>query len=630
MYDRIFDLIRRGEVIIFCGAGTSIAAGYPSGYQLAKTIYATLSDEEKQSIPDNLDLSDLAEQYVNLKLGKRNALNKILKDIFEKPSTGGSIHHQLAKIPQIKTIITTNYDDLFERAYGSSACVVRSSEDVAYLDGKKAEIFKIHGDFIKIDKILITRGDYTRFFDSQKEELIWTLVKERMATNNVLFIGYNLEDINVESLFRKITESLGSHAKETFLLSPNLNTLKATTLIRQGINYINTTAELFFEGLVENIKDNITYDFKDQLTDAETFRKFLKNYDLEPTLNAIEDKFTLGAVAPRNANPTGEITINIDYKNTALLERLLNLSNHSDIAPLELEPDTLLHWSMTLNGVKFPSEQGDRLIINPAAFLTETVDITFGNGHEYHDMTVDVYKTKSHIVFVLALNTLSLHIKIIRPIVISNKVNLNFNLSIKRDGEYKKASEEIATYSFLHDLGSTGQINIFHPSTGVMSYGLMLVEPLAKDAEKHLFYFRAIKTIEKYFTVKFGDIKKITQDDYIILVNAYTLATEGEIISNSKDGFTYTYNDYDAVLLFIKELKANDSPDLCSQSDSIETLELHGIKLELGYRNTRLMHPYIENEQDVINGRSKNILINSRSNSIITTFSKNKIIPENG
>jgi len=627
MFDSIFELIRKGEVVIFCGAGTSISAGYPSGAQLAKAIHSNFSDEEKKLIADNLTLAELSEQYVNLKLGKRNALNRILKDIFEKTPGIEGIHHQLVQIPQIKTIITTNYDDLFERAYGNSANVIRSSEDVAYLDSKKVEIFKIHGDFTKIDNILITRSDYTRFFDSSNEELIWTLVKERMATKNVLFMGYNLEDINIESLFRKVSDSLGSHSRECFLLSPNLDSLKVSTLTRQGIQYINTTAELFFVGLVENIKNNITEDFKNQMVDADTFRKVLKNYDLSPTLNAVEDKFILGSVDPTNANPTGEITFNIDPKNSWAIEKLLNIFNQDDIAEVKLEQDAFLNCTLTLNGVKFHSEEGDKFVLMPAPFLSESIDITFGNGNEYPEMPVEVFKTKEHIIFVLKLNTLSFQIKI-KPEIFSDPSGLNFKLSVRRDSGYKKAGEEIPSYSFLFDFATTGKIDIFHPGFGKLSYGMMLTETLEKEAEKHLFYFKAIKSVEKYFGVRFGEIKKITQDDYNVLLNMYTLATEGEIINVSKEGFAFSYTDYQKVLLFIEQLKSKKDSNLCNQSDTFESVGLHGVKLALGYRNTQLLQPYVENEQDILDQKTNTILIKSRSNSQRITFNKDKTLPD--
>lgn len=44
--------------------------------------------------------------------------------------------------------------------------------DILKLDRNKTELFKIHGDFNDFDSIVVTRSDYTRFFDAQKNELM--------------------------------------------------------------------------------------------------------------------------------------------------------------------------------------------------------------------------------------------------------------------------------------------------------------------------------------------------------------------------------------------------------------------------------------------------------------------------
>lgn len=170
--NRVFELIRKGEMILFCGAGMSIYAGYPSGAALVKLIYDSMTAEEKENVHPYLFLPELSEEYINLKLGKRNALLKILKDVFLMTPTNDHIHQIVTRIPQIKTIITTNYDCLFENVYGEDCNVVKSSTDIAYLQKSKTEIIKIHGDLSLPDSILISKTDYTKFFDSQTQNVM--------------------------------------------------------------------------------------------------------------------------------------------------------------------------------------------------------------------------------------------------------------------------------------------------------------------------------------------------------------------------------------------------------------------------------------------------------------------------
>ncbi len=112
--NRVFELIRKGEVVLFCGAGMSVYAGYPSGKELAKMIYADMTDAERDSVDQNLVLPDLVEEYINLRLGKRNALLELCKRTFLKDPTSCHVHEIVGRIPQLKSIITTNYDCLLE------------------------------------------------------------------------------------------------------------------------------------------------------------------------------------------------------------------------------------------------------------------------------------------------------------------------------------------------------------------------------------------------------------------------------------------------------------------------------------------------------------------------------------
>ena len=112
--ERIFELIRKEETILFVGAGMSLYAGYPSGAGLAKIMYDNLTNDLQKDIEFTANLPKLAEDIYYLKGGNKNYLIENLKKEFQKEPTSSETHQLLSKIPQIKTIITTNYDTLFE------------------------------------------------------------------------------------------------------------------------------------------------------------------------------------------------------------------------------------------------------------------------------------------------------------------------------------------------------------------------------------------------------------------------------------------------------------------------------------------------------------------------------------
>ena len=167
--DNLFELIRNEEVVIWAGAGLSISAGYPSGKKLGEILFQNLSNSEKKQIDKNLLLPDLAEEIYRIKGHNKNWIIRILKKTFidTKPKTK-EFHDKIALIPHFKTIITTNYDNLFEDSFGDKAQLLLSNSHIGYVEKNKTEIFKVHGDLTIPESIIITKSDYNNFFSLKK------------------------------------------------------------------------------------------------------------------------------------------------------------------------------------------------------------------------------------------------------------------------------------------------------------------------------------------------------------------------------------------------------------------------------------------------------------------------------
>lgn len=163
---------------------------------------------------------------------------------------------------------------------------------------------------------------------------------------NVLFVGYSLDDINVESIFRKITEELGSNTKEVFLLSSDEKQHKVQALNRKGIHYINSYAEPFFIDLEQSIKDNVNNDFESKFIDAETYRKILHQYDLMPSLTTNIDGFQLKSVTGISKPLTGELQISIPADDENTIKRVQSLFSNRDISTITLN-DAILYYEIS-------------------------------------------------------------------------------------------------------------------------------------------------------------------------------------------------------------------------------------------------------------------------------------------
>lgn len=274
---RLFELIRREEVVLWIGAGFSKYAGYPIGNTLADKILSLCTSDELDAVAKNTNLQDISSNFVSFRGGSRNQLLETLRQIFidTKPTTT-EYHNKLAQIPHIKTVITTNYDTLLEEAYRERARKVVVDADVAYVRNEMTSIIKIHGDFSHLDSIVITKEDYTKFYNTDYNTPIWHLLKERLVTKNIVFLGYGLEDSNINAILDKIEHSLGRNRKEAFFIAPNLPSLKQNELVRKGVTYINATGEEFIELLIQDIDSNILHDIQRKIVSVDTANKYIE------------------------------------------------------------------------------------------------------------------------------------------------------------------------------------------------------------------------------------------------------------------------------------------------------------------------------------------------------------------
>lgn len=118
-------------------------------------------------------------------------------------------------------VITTNYDQLFERALIKNdkkpvTCVYNPSDGAVTdeypgRDDPSAErpfIIKIHGDVDQPESLVVTSEDYIQFVlrmtDKEGSHPVPTSVRARLTKWPVLFIGYSLVDYNLRILFKAL------------------------------------------------------------------------------------------------------------------------------------------------------------------------------------------------------------------------------------------------------------------------------------------------------------------------------------------------------------------------------------------------------------------------------------------
>lgn len=99
-------------------------------------------------------------------------------------------------------IITTNYDLFFENLFDDYTSFVGQDELVFSSIQGIAEIYKIHGSISQPSTLIITEKDYERF--SEKSKYLAAKLMTIFMEYPIIFIGYSLTDINIQSILENI------------------------------------------------------------------------------------------------------------------------------------------------------------------------------------------------------------------------------------------------------------------------------------------------------------------------------------------------------------------------------------------------------------------------------------------
>lgn len=318
--ERLFELIREEDVVLFVGAGFSLYADYPSGAKLAEIIYNKLTKEEREEIDFTNDLSKLTEDIYHLKRQNNNLILSCIREVFSVPPKSIITHQLLGKIPQFRTIITTNYDSLIETC-NKDLEVVRKSKDIPMINRNRPVLYKIHGDLNNLDEIILKTSDYENYFIKDKEQAIfWNQIKSALARHHILFIGYSLEDSNIRTIIEKIYKELGDLKKEAFFISPSVKRVKKSFLDSKGIQYIESTGEEFINELTEDLRLNYFPHILSKGGSADTALLFGEKYDFIVDISKERNKpnLILNRIIPSDKSQSTlgniKLSINVDEK----------------------------------------------------------------------------------------------------------------------------------------------------------------------------------------------------------------------------------------------------------------------------------------------------------------------------
>jgi hypothetical protein len=223
---KIAEYVAEGHCILFLGAAVHApppegspysypeAERPPIGSGLARYLAQELAIEER----DMENLARVALEYETEYL-RQPLVDRITAAVHDGKTPSPALR-ALARM-SFPIVITTNYDQLFERALRDpsvgkdpSVIVYSSNEQhqtaMPHTDPTAAQplVLKLHGDIANVDDIVITDEDYIQFIlrmsDKDPYNPVPMYVRLFLTRWPTLFVGYRLQDYNLRLLFKTL------------------------------------------------------------------------------------------------------------------------------------------------------------------------------------------------------------------------------------------------------------------------------------------------------------------------------------------------------------------------------------------------------------------------------------------
>jgi hypothetical protein len=247
-------IVLDGRVVPLLGAGVNLCGRPEHGPWRRDAHYLPSGGELAEYLADSFDYPDASRdlvrvsQYVSVVLGDAPLYDE-LHDVFAAEYEPTPLHRFLALLPEIvrrqeppprdrfQLIVTTNWDDALERAFGEAgeeydlvsyivdgdargkflhrppaqeAVVIDKPNEYGALSlERRTVILKVHGAVDRNDRdgdsYVITEDDYIDYLTrTDISSLLPVTLAAKLRQSHILFLGYSLRDWNLRAIFHRI------------------------------------------------------------------------------------------------------------------------------------------------------------------------------------------------------------------------------------------------------------------------------------------------------------------------------------------------------------------------------------------------------------------------------------------
>ncbi|GAA8265585.1 hypothetical protein HpNP110_11000 [Helicobacter pylori] len=277
---------------IFAGAGISTESKLPKWGDLIHELQKRLYSDTKE----NEDYLVFAEKFYN-QFGE-SFYYQTLKSLIPDNAKPNDLHLGIVKL-NIKNLITTNWDNLFEQAIneeGRFFNIIKSDKDIGSSTGF-TRFIKMHGSLDE-NNIVFKEQDYLEY--SKHFPLIENYIKGVFSTDTVILLGYSLSDQNV----KQIISWVNSHSKSVkpiyfIKTAKEFDRIEFEFYKNKNI-HILYTQELFekkghYEELISFLKEikakpkDISENYSGIMSSTKQIRRMIFNFDYNAMKERIDE-----------------------------------------------------------------------------------------------------------------------------------------------------------------------------------------------------------------------------------------------------------------------------------------------------------------------------------------------------
>jgi hypothetical protein len=237
--------LRNPGLMGFVGAGLSAGAGYPLWGALLDLLEKELPPAKAQDYVGAGDNMLVRAARLREDLGEARFADVIRRTFAGTVGEPTRLHLDLLSLP-LTHVLTTNYDDLLERAHArifgedtmarewTEAASIRAFLAAARRRHQPRHYVHLHGVWTAPEQIVLSLDDYERrYYESPTAEAVLSVV---LSAYQILFVGFSFSDLDVMGVFQRSLARLRIGEPQHYAILPVDPARVAPRLLRDELH----------------------------------------------------------------------------------------------------------------------------------------------------------------------------------------------------------------------------------------------------------------------------------------------------------------------------------------------------------------------------------------------------------